>query len=75
MLSEAQSPARVLIRHVPTHQEIAIMVNTSRETVTRAFQLLATRGVVERAGPDLRLIEPAYLEGVMLGKIEPPRIS
>ena len=73
-LSKTQTPARAVIRHVPTHQEIAIMVNTSRETVTRVFQLLTTRGVVERAGPDLRLLEPAYLEDVMLGKIEPPRI-
>ncbi len=74
-LSEPRTSKQALIRQVPTHHEIAIMVNTSRETVTRVFQLLATRGVVERTGPDLQLIDAVYLEGVMLGKIEPPRIS
>ena len=36
---------------MPTQQEIAIMVNTSRETVSRAIQILLQKGVVEK---DLR---------------------
>ena len=35
----------------PTHQEIAIMLNISRERVTRAFQALQSRRIVRRDGP------------------------
>ncbi|GHU36739.1 cAMP-binding protein [Betaproteobacteria bacterium] len=41
----------VVIDQMPTQQEIAIMVNTSRETVSRALSTLIKRGVVEK---DLR---------------------
>lgn len=41
----------VVIERLPTQQEISIMVNTSRETVSRAIHLLIERGVVEK---DLR---------------------
>jgi CRP/FNR family cyclic AMP-dependent transcriptional regulator len=41
----------VVIDKMPTQQEIAIMVNTSRETVSRAIQILLQKGVVEK---DLR---------------------
>ncbi len=34
----------------PTHMEIAIMLNLSRETVTRVFQALQSRRVVRRDG-------------------------
>lgn len=41
----------VVIEKLPTQQEISIMINTSRETVSRAIQVLIQRGVVEK---DLR---------------------
>jgi len=41
----------VVIERLPSQQEISIMVNTSRETVSRAMQVLIQRGVVEK---DLR---------------------
>ncbi|MBP6718338.1 MAG: Crp/Fnr family transcriptional regulator [Rhodoferax sp.] len=41
----------VVIERLPTQQEISIMVNTSRETVSRAIQALIQGGVVEK---DLR---------------------
>ena len=41
----------VVIDNMPTQQEIAIMVNTSRETVSRALHILIQNGVVEK---DLR---------------------
>jgi len=41
----------VVIDQLPTQQEISIMVNTSRETVSRAIHVLIERGVVEK---DLR---------------------
>ena len=39
------------IERMPTHQEIAIMVNISRDAVFRAIQILLQKGVVEE---DLR---------------------
>ena len=39
------------IRNPPTHMELAIMLNVSRETVTRVFQSLQNRQIVKRDGP------------------------
>ncbi len=44
------------INNPPTHMEIAIMLNLSRETVTRVFQTLQTRQIVKRDGPACLLI-------------------
>ena len=44
------------INNPPTHQEIAIMLNVSRETVTRVFQKLQSQRVVQRDGPKSLLI-------------------
>jgi len=37
----------------PTHQELAMMVNLSRETVTRVFQVLQSRGALDRQAESL----------------------
>jgi CRP/FNR family cyclic AMP-dependent transcriptional regulator len=37
-----------VIESLPTHQDIAMMINTSRETVTRALLHLAQQGIVEK---------------------------
>jgi len=42
-----------MINNPPTHMEIAIMLNLSRETVTRVFQSLQTRQIVKRDGSTL----------------------
>jgi CRP-like cAMP-binding protein len=34
--------------NAPTHQELAMMVNLSRETVTRVFQVLQSSGALDR---------------------------
>jgi CRP-like cAMP-binding protein len=44
-----------VISNAPTHQEIAIMVNLTRETVTRAFQVLQSQGALARDGDDLKV--------------------
>lgn len=44
-----------MILNVPTHQEIAIMVNLTRETVTRTFQVLQAQGALTRDGDHLRV--------------------
>ncbi|MDP3136497.1 MAG: Crp/Fnr family transcriptional regulator [Burkholderiaceae bacterium] len=58
--------ARVL--NAPTHQELAIMINASRETVTRVFQLLQGRGVVERDGNDLQIQDSTLLAQLASGE-------
>ena len=44
------------IKNPPTHMEIAIMLNVSRETVTRVFQNLQNQKVVRRDGPSRLII-------------------
>jgi CRP-like cAMP-binding protein len=44
-----------VISNAPTHQEISIMVNLTRETVTRAFQVLQSQGALARDGDDLKV--------------------
>ena len=63
----------VWVRNAPTHQEIAIMINASRETVTRVFQLLQSRGIVERNGTDLRIDNVGFVRDVAAGKLQPER--
>jgi CRP/FNR family transcriptional regulator, cyclic AMP receptor protein len=45
------------IKSPPTHMEIAIMLNLSRETVTRVFQQLQAQDIVKRDGSS-RMIVP-----------------
>lgn len=66
---------RRLIVNAPTHQEIAIMINASRETVTRVFQVLQSRGVVARDGNSLKIADEDYLSDVAEGQVEPPKAS
>ena len=72
-MSAAAAPTRVV--NAPTHQELANMINASRETVTRVFQLLQSRGVIERDGNDLRVDRPDFLREVAAGRLDPSKIS
>ena len=62
------APDSAWVRNAPTHQELAIMINASRETVTRVFQLLQSRGVVERSGNDLRVDNTEFIRDVASGR-------
>lgn len=68
LLNNSISPIQGRVRNAPTHQELAIMINVSRETVTRVFQLLQGRGIVERDGNDLRIDDPEMLRGIAIGQ-------
>ena len=57
----------------PTHQELAIMINASRETVTRSFQALILRQAIERQGDHLHLLDTQFLSDVGNGRVEPPK--
>ena len=65
--------AWVEVEQAPTHQELAIMINSSRETVTRAFQVLFAHDVLVREGNALRLVRPDFLKDVAEGRLDPPR--
>jgi CRP-like cAMP-binding protein len=51
-----------VIEKMPTQQEIAIMVNTSRETVSRSIHVLIDRGVVEKDLRRLIVRQPEVLK-------------
>ena len=56
------------IKDPPTHMEIAIMLNVSRETVTRVFQQLQKKQIVSRDGPSKLLINDLQtIKGVAEG--------
>ena len=43
------------IHHVPRQQDIAAMVNTSRETVSRALNILIKQGILTKTGHQLKV--------------------
>ena len=63
----------VTIEQAPTHQELAIMINSSRETVTRAFQVFFTHRILVRDGNALRLEKQALLQDIAQGRADPPK--
>lgn len=73
LLIEPQPGGAIVIPLPPTHQEIAIMVNTSRETVTRTLQFLQGLQIVVRAGTQLVVEKPAALKDAADGKLAPPK--
>ena len=74
-LSVKVAPGKVVIAHAPTHQEIAIMINTSRETVTRVFQVLQARGILKRDGSQFQVEDSRYLSDVAEGRTEPHKAT
>ena len=66
--SEDQPSGKIPL--MPTHQELAIMINASRETVTRVFQLLQSKSVVQRDGNDLLLLNLQLLKEISEGTQE-----
>ncbi|MBB1488219.1 Crp/Fnr family transcriptional regulator [Oceanospirillum sediminis] len=59
------------ILNPPTHQEMGIMLNMSRETVTRVFQSLQKKKIVKRDGTTrLLIMEPEALKLMAEGEGE-----
>ncbi|MES3009893.1 MAG: Crp/Fnr family transcriptional regulator [Pseudomonadota bacterium] len=54
----------VVVQHVPKQQELAIMANTSRETVSRAIKVLLDRGIVEKDNHRLIVRDPVALRAL-----------
>lgn len=51
-LGTPDGQSRIVVS-APTHQEMAIMINLTRETVTRTFQVLLAKGALQRDGDKL----------------------
>jgi DNA-binding transcriptional regulator YhcF (GntR family) len=56
-----------VVENLPTHQDIANMVNTSRETVTRALTALTQQGIVEKESHRLIIRDPDALQKLVQG--------
>lgn len=53
-----KSDESILIKSRPTHQELANMVGTTRETVTRVLKQLENKKYIYMEGKDLTIINP-----------------
>jgi CRP-like cAMP-binding protein len=56
-----------VVENLPTHQDIANMINTSRETVTRALLTLVQQGVVQKEAHRLVILDPDALQRLAQG--------
>lgn len=57
-----------VVENLPTHQDIAIMINTSRETVTRAILNLVQQGIVEKDAQHRLIVrKPDQLQRLIQG--------
>jgi len=56
-----------VVENLPTHQDIANMINTSRETVTRSLLTLVQQGIVEKEAHRLIIRDPAALQKLVQG--------
>lgn len=62
-----ETPNGVRITLLLTHEEVAQMIGTTRETVTRIFSSLRRGRVIERKGASLFILDKAKLEA-MIGR-------
>jgi CRP-like cAMP-binding protein len=59
--------APAVVENLPTHQDIANMINTSRETVTRALLTLVQQGIVQKEANRLVILDPQALQKLVQG--------
>ncbi|MDR2678205.1 MAG: Crp/Fnr family transcriptional regulator [Zoogloeaceae bacterium] len=62
-----------IIENLPTQQEIATMINTSRETVSRALRVLLEQGIVEKDLRRLIVRNPSALRQMAISGTTPTR--
>lgn len=67
ILKQTKPGGLEVVENLPTHQDIAIMLNTSRETVTRALLALAQRGIVQKDLNRLIIRDPEILQKLAKG--------
>jgi CRP/FNR family transcriptional regulator, cyclic AMP receptor protein len=62
LMKEKKPDNTEVVENLPTHQDIANMINTSRETVTRTILALVNQGVVKKDTHRLIIINPDELK-------------
>jgi len=67
LLKEKKADGQHVVENLPTHQDIANMINTSRETVTRTLLALSQQGVIEKGQHSLIIIRPDELQKLAQG--------
>lgn len=65
LLKQKQADNEEVVENLPTHQDIANMINTSRETVTRTLQVLIQKGIVKKGVHRLIIVNPEELKKLM----------
>ena len=71
LIPDSHTGDRIEIDNLPTHMEIAIMLNLSRETITRVFQQLQKADIVYRRGQSKLSIEDlARLKQIVEGSYQ-----
>ena len=67
LIKEKKPGTPGIVENLPTHQDIAIMINTSRETVTRALLALAQQGIIQKEMHRLIIRDPEALQKLVQG--------
>ena len=62
LMKQKTAGKQELVENLPTHQEIANMINTSRETVTRTLLMLAHQGIIRKDAHRLIIVRPEALK-------------
>jgi CRP/FNR family cyclic AMP-dependent transcriptional regulator len=68
VLMQKKLPDGTVVENLPTHQDIANMINTSRETVTRALLTLVQQGIVQKEPHRLLIKNPDALQKLVQGE-------
>jgi CRP/FNR family transcriptional regulator, cyclic AMP receptor protein len=67
LLKEKKPDNEEVVENLPTHQDIANMINTSRETVTRTLLTLAQQGIIKKGTHRLIIVNPQALQKLAQG--------
>lgn len=67
LLKEKSEGDVEVVENLPTHQDIANMINTSRETVTRTLLALVQMGIIKKGTKRLIIINPDGLQKLVQG--------
>ena len=66
--SAQETGVPAVVENLPTHQDLANMINTSRETVTRALLTLVQLGIVQKDSHRLIILDPNALQKLVQGQ-------
>lgn len=65
-----QGPIHTVFKKLPTQQQISLMINTTRETVTRLFRILEDQGVLKKKDKMIFLTDPKMLSDIADGVVD-----